>query len=102
MQTDEKIVGMCEETPEQLTENEEALVEEPLEMEVLRAALAESKRTITVAWVQRKFHYGYTKSSVLLKFLAQKGYVESEEDMKNAGHKARRILVPKDFFEKKN
>ena len=102
MQTDEKMVSVCEETPEELTKNEEDSLEESIDMPILRAALEESKRTITVAWVQRKFHYGYTKSSVLLKFLAQKGYIESEEDMRKAGRKARRILVPKDFSEKKN
>lgn len=102
MQTDEKTVSTGEEMPEVLANNEQAELEEWKGIHILRAALAESKRSISVAWVQRKFDYGYSKSSYLLRCLAQEGYIESEEDMKEAGRKTRRILVPKDFFEKKN
>lgn len=72
---------------------------EALALRVLKTALEASKKEITVSWVERKFDFGYSKSSYLLRVLEEKGYLQSELEMKEEGRTGRRILVAKDFFE---
>lgn len=99
----DEIVKACAETANDEQSEPESGEESEFEkkaIEILKEAMEQPVGTLSTSWIQRRFSCGYGMAAKILDWLEDRGYVQSEDEMKAEELRGRRILVTKEMPEK--